>query len=175
MSNINISTVTYVDGQVHAPWRDVAEYYISWYKTGTQPTITVRIAIELGYPFAEVLSIAQQEDKVIFWYRPNPKATVCSNGSPPRNSDFPGDAVFALAMVTSDADISLDIGSSHAEFTATGNAITMGSVPFPVEDSQIPYIQIIRDGTQVKAGYGSSYVEQSCTDYNFNPFVGIVE
>ncbi|EIM79679.1 glycoside hydrolase family 71 protein [Stereum hirsutum FP-91666 SS1] len=157
LSNINIGTITYVDGQDHAPWRDVAEYYISWYKNGVQPTIT--------------------EDKVVFWYRKNPKAAVCTGGttSAPRNANFPGDSVFALAMVASDATISLDIGSSHAEFSASGNAVTMGSVPFPTEDNQIPYIQIIRNGATVKDGYGSVEVSQSCTDYNFNPFVGIVE
>lgn len=44
LSNINIGTITYVDGQDHAPWRDVAEYYISWYKNGVQPTITVCVS-----------------------------------------------------------------------------------------------------------------------------------
>lgn len=114
---------------------------------------------------------------MVFWYRKNPKAAVCTGGttSAPRNANFPGDSVFALAMVASDATISLDIGSSHAEFSASGNAVTMGSVPFPTEDNQIPYIQIIRNGATVKDGYGSVEVSQSCTDYNFNPFVGIVE
>ena len=52
----------------------------------------------------------------------------------------------------------------------------MGSVPFPTEDSQIPYIQIVRDGNTTKSGYGSLYVNQSgCTYYNFNPWVGIIE
>lgn len=117
-----------------------------------------------------------QDDQVIFWYRKNPKGAVCTGGttSAPRNADFPADEVFALAMVTSDATITLDIGSSHAEFTAHGNQVSMGSVPFPVEDSQIPYIQILRNGAKVKDGYGSIFVEKTCTEYNFNPFVGVV-
>ncbi|KAI0092244.1 glycoside hydrolase [Irpex rosettiformis] len=144
--NINIGNATYVDGQDHAPWRKVAQYYNSWYKTGTQPTIT------------------------------NPKSAVCAGGitSAPRNANFPADEVFALTMVTSDAMITLDISSSHSEFTAHSNQVSMGSVPFPVEDSQIPYIQIPRNSVKVKDGYGSIFVEKTCTEYNFNPFVGIV-
>ncbi|KAI0696170.1 glycoside hydrolase family 71 protein [Cytidiella melzeri] len=155
-SNINIGNATYVDGQDHSPWRTVAQYYISWYKTDTQPTIT--------------------EDQVVFWYRKNPKGAVCTGGvtAPPRNANFPADEVFALAMVATDATVTLDIGSSHAEFTAHGNEVSLGSVPFPAEDSQIPYFQILSSGVKVKDGYGSVYVEQTCTDYNFNPFVGMI-
>ena len=40
-SNINIGNATYVNGQDHSPWRKIAQYYISWYKSGTQPTIAV--------------------------------------------------------------------------------------------------------------------------------------
>jgi glucan endo-1,3-alpha-glucosidase len=50
----------------------------------------------------------------------------------------------------------------------------MGYVDFPTEDNQIPYIQIIRNGQQVASGYGSVYVSQECTYYNFNPFVGSI-
>lgn len=91
----------------------------------------------------------------------------------PRNSDFPADAVFAWALLSDDATISLDIGSSHAQWDAT-SGVSMGYVSFPTEDNQIPYIQIIRDGTTVADGYGSIYVSQECTYYNFNPFVGSI-
>ncbi len=91
----------------------------------------------------------------------------------PRNSAYPVDAVFALALLSDNAMISLDIGSSHSEFSA-GPGVTMGSVPFPVEDSQIPFIQIIKNGQQYKSGYGSMYVTKNCSYYNFNPWVGVV-
>lgn len=144
----------YVDGFTHAAWRDVAQYYISWFKTGSAPTIT--------------------KDKVVFWYRAWPKAVECSTGSLPRNAAYPEDAVFALAMLKDTATITLAIGSNTVTLTA-GAGVTMGSVPFPSEDSQIPYIAISRDGAIVVDTHGSMYVNQSgCTYYNFNPFVGSV-
>ena len=69
----------------------------------------------------------------------------------------------------------LYIGSNSFSWDAPAGA-SMGSVPFPSEDSQIPYIEISRDGNTTKSGYGSLYVQQSnCPYHNFNPAVGIVE
>ncbi|KIJ64933.1 glycoside hydrolase family 71 protein [Hydnomerulius pinastri MD-312] len=154
--NVDLGTQAplYVDGFVHAAWRDVAQYYISWYKNGVAPTIT--------------------KDEVVFWYRAWPKAITCSTGTLPRNAAFPEDAVFALAMLKDTATITLAIGSNEVNFTG-GPGITMGSVPFPPEDSQIPYIEISRDGTKVVDTHGSMYINQEgCSYYNFNPFVGSV-
>jgi glucan endo-1,3-alpha-glucosidase len=89
-------------------------------------------------------------------------------------ASFPADAVFAMSLLGTPATISLDIGSTHTKFNASVGA-TLGSVNFPVEDSQIPFIQIIWNGQAVKSGYGSVAVTQNCSWYNFNPFVGIVE
>lgn len=150
---VDIGGVQYVDGFDHSPWRIVANYYIQYFKNKAPPHIT--------------------KDQVIFWYRSNPKAAICSSGALPRNAAYPADAVFALALLADTATVTLDIGSSHSEFTA-GPGVTMGSVPFPVEDAQIPYIQILRNGAQVADGYGSIYVNKACSFYNFNPFVGVI-
>ncbi|CUA78426.1 hypothetical protein RSOLAG22IIIB_13134 [Rhizoctonia solani] len=149
------STVSqYVNGFVHAPWRIVADYYIKWYKNGSAPAIG--------------------NDQVVFWYRKNPKDVTCAQGDRPRNSQYPADAVFALALLTSPATVTLDIGSKRFQWNAPAGT-SMGSVPFPPEDSQIPYLQIIRNGVKVKDGYGSLYVTTSCPGvYNFNPFVGVI-
>ncbi|THH00598.1 hypothetical protein EW026_g1960 [Hermanssonia centrifuga] len=154
--NVDLGTLAplYVDGFVHSPWRTVAQYYISWYKNGSPPPIG--------------------DDSVVFWYRAHPKDAVCTNGARPRNADFPADAIFALALLSDNATISLDVGSSHAQFDA-GPGATIGSVPFPSEDSQIPFIQIIKNGQTVKSGYGSEYITQNCDYYNFNPWVGILQ
>ncbi|KAF9522006.1 glycoside hydrolase family 71 protein [Crepidotus variabilis] len=141
----------YVNGFDHSPWRIIAQYYISWYKNGVAPKLT--------------------NDQVIFWYRAHPKNAVCSGGDVPRNSAYPVDAVFAMALLADSATISLDIGSKHAQWNASPG-VSIGSVPFPPEDSQIPYIQIIKNGATAKSGYGSVYVTKSCSYYNFNPFVG---
>ncbi|KAJ7878022.1 glycoside hydrolase family 71 protein [Mycena leptocephala] len=144
----------YVNGFPHAAWRIIAQYYISWYKTGKAPTVT--------------------NDVVVFWYRAHPKAVSCSGGWAPRMASFPADAVFAMSLLSTPATISLDIGSTHAQFNG-GVGATLGSVNFPVEDSQIPFIQIIRNGQTVKSGFGSVFVTQSCSWYNFNPFVGVIQ
>ncbi|KAB5596549.1 hypothetical protein CTheo_186 [Ceratobasidium theobromae] len=148
------STVSqYVNGFVHAPWRIVADYYIEWYKNGNAPVVT--------------------NDQIVFWYRSHPKGVSCSQGDRPRNSQYPADAVFAVALLTNPATVTLDIGSNHWQWNAPAGT-SIGSVPFPSEDSQIPYIQIIRNGVRVKDGYGSVYVTNSCPIYNFNPFVGVI-
>ncbi|KAJ6465603.1 glycoside hydrolase family 71 protein [Mycena vitilis] len=154
--NVDLGTAApnYVNGFPHAAWRIVAQYYISWYKTGAAPTVA--------------------SDTVVFWYRAHPKLATCSGGFPPRMATFPADAVFALSLLATPATISLDIGSSHAQFDA-GVGAALGSVNFPVEDGQIPFIQIVRDGTTVKSAHGSVSVTESCDWYNFNPYVGVVQ
>ncbi|EIN07586.1 glycoside hydrolase family 71 protein [Punctularia strigosozonata HHB-11173 SS5] len=143
----------YVDGFPHSAWRNVAQYFISWYKTGSAPAVS--------------------DDQIVFWYRAHPKVAACP-GLLPRNADYPADAVFALALLKTPSTITLDIGSNHYQWDAQPGA-SMGAVPFPTEDAQIPYFQIIQGGTKVKDGYGSVYVTQTdCNYYNFNPFVGLI-
>ncbi|KZO90364.1 glycoside hydrolase family 71 protein [Calocera viscosa TUFC12733] len=154
--NVNLGDIAplYVDGFVHSPWRYVAQYFIPWYRTGQAPPIT--------------------DDQVIFWYRSHPKDVTCAQGDVPRMSTFPVDAVFALALISDSATVTLDIGSNHYQWDAPAGA-SMGSVPFPTEHSQIPFIQIITD-SGTTSGYGSMYVTQTnCTIYNFNPWVGIIQ
>ncbi|KAL2353252.1 glycoside hydrolase [Cryomyces antarcticus] len=123
--NLGDLAPAYVNGFEHGRWRIIAQYYIAWFKTGHAPVV--------------------KEDRVVYWYRAHPKAVTCSGGDRPRNSAHPVDDVFAFALMKETATIPMDIGSSHAEFRA-GPGVTMGSVPFPVEDSQVPYIQIIKNG-----------------------------
>lgn len=93
----------------------------------------------------------------------------------PRNSQYPADAVFAFALLASPATVSIDIGSNnHYEWNASAGA-SIGQVPFPTEDNQIPYFQVLRNSAVTKSGYGSLYVTQECTGiYNFNFWVGSI-
>ncbi|KAF8596299.1 glycoside hydrolase family 71 protein [Ceratobasidium sp. AG-I] len=154
-TRVDLGTVAsqYVYGFPHAAWRIVAQYYIKWYKNGSAPAVT--------------------NDQVVFWYRSHPKAVTCSQGDLPRNSQYPADAVIALALLSSPATIMLDIGSKHFQWNAPAGSST-GSVAFPPEDGQIPYLQIVRNGVKIKDGYGSVSVTNSCSIYNFNPFVGVI-
>ncbi|KAJ7456072.1 glycoside hydrolase family 71 protein [Mycena latifolia] len=154
IQDVKPDIIEIVNGFPHAAWRIIAQYFISWYKTGTAPAVT--------------------NDVVVFWYRAHPKSVSSSGGWLPRMSTFPADAVFAMSLLSSPATISLDIGSTHAQFTG-GVGATIGSVNFQVEDSQIPFIQIIRNGQTTKSGFGSVFVTQSCSWYNFTPFVGVIQ
>ncbi|KZP32592.1 glycoside hydrolase family 71 protein [Athelia psychrophila] len=152
--NVNLGSQAplYVNGFDHSYWRDIAQYYIEYFKKGSAPAVTL--------------------DEVVFWYRAFPKGITCSSGTRPRNADFPADAVFALAMLAEPANVTVSIGSQTTTFYA-GAGLTMGSVPFPTEDKQIPYVEIKRADNEVASGYGSVYVDQSgCTYYNMNPWVG---
>lgn len=122
---------------------------------------------------ADVGLIILQEDRVIYWYRTHPKSATCSQGTLPRNSNFPADIVVAFSMLTSPAKITLDIGSSHAEFNAPAG-VAIGSVPFSKEDNQTPSFGIVRDGKTVKSGKGGKAVTKACEYYNFNPTVGAI-
>jgi glucan endo-1,3-alpha-glucosidase len=113
-----------------------------------------------------------QKDEVVFWYRVYPKNTTCTTGSLPRNAAFPADAVFALALLSSPATVQLSIGSNTVNMSAAAG-LTMGSVDFPKEDHQVPYVALWRQGAVVGDVHGSKYVDQGgCGYYNFNPFVG---
>ncbi|KAG7443601.1 glycoside hydrolase family 71 protein [Guyanagaster necrorhizus] len=143
----------HITGIDHAAWRIVAQYYISYFKTGAAPAIT--------------------EDQVVFWYRIHPRDTTCSGGTQPRMYDFPADAVFALAMLAEDGTVAVDIGNtSHTECTASGGQLIMGITYFPSEDNQTPAVSLIRNGATVNSTNGQQVITTSCSYYNFNPVVG---
>lgn len=79
-----------------------------------------------------------------------------------------------MALLATPATITIDIGlNNHYQWNAPAGT-SMGSVPFPVQDAQVPYLQLVRNKVKVKDGYGSVYVTNSCSIYNFNPFVGVI-
>lgn len=150
----------YVYGQDHSPWRIIAKYYISWWKNGTPPPITA--------------------DQVVYWYRVHPKATICTGGSSTaiRNNEYPVDAVFAWALVTSASTISMSVGTNkYWTFKADGSGPAMNMVPFPEYVSQTgvsPEIAVMRNGVVVASGTGEVAISSACDWQNFNPVVGLV-
>jgi glucan endo-1,3-alpha-glucosidase len=88
-------------------------------------------------------------------------------------SDYPADAVFALAMLTSAATVNIDIGTSHAQFAA-GAGLTLGKAWFPSEDNQTPVVKITRNGAVTKSVSGPKAIVKACPYYNFNPVVGVL-
>lgn len=150
----------YVWGQNHAPWRIIAKYYISWWKNGSPPVITM--------------------DQVVFWHRIHPKAATCSGGSSTgvRNYLYPDDAVFAWALVSESSTISMSVGSNqYWTFEADSSGPTMGMVPFPSyvsEDGDTPQVAIMRNGETLYEANSTQPVSSYCSYQNFNPVVGLV-
>jgi len=149
----------YVHGQNHSPWRIIAKYYISWWKNGTPPEITM--------------------DQVVFWYRIHPKDAFCPLGTSTaiRNSQQPVDAVFAWALVKDKATISMSVGSNeYWEFQADGSGPSMSMVPFPSDlgSGITPEASIMRNGQTIFTGKGSQEITSSCQWQNFNPNVNLV-
>lgn len=110
------------------------------------------------------ISYLVQTDEVVFWYRGYPKAISCSTGTEPRNSDFPVDAVFALAMLKDTATVQLTVGENTVSFTA-GPGLTLGSVPFSTKDQQTPSVSVSRNGTTVVQGSGGRPINTTACDY----------
>lgn len=151
---------SYVWGQEHSAWRIMAKYYISWWKTGSPPAIT--------------------EDQVIFWHRVHPKGSLCIGGSlsPIRNKWYVEDAVFAWALVSEAATISMSLGSNqYWTFPANSSGPSMSMIPFP---DDIPggggiaaEVAIMRDGQVVQFGSSSHNISTDCAYQNFNPVVNL--
>lgn len=150
----------YVWGQNHAPWRIIAKYYISWWKTGSPPAVTM--------------------DQVVFWHRNHPKATVCTGGASTgiRNYLYPEDAVFAWALVSEKSTISMSVGSNqYWTFEADSSGPQMGFVPFPasVDGTGVtPSVAIMRDGKTIHESSSAQSVSSDCAWQNFNPVVNLV-
>ncbi|KAK6432630.1 hypothetical protein LTR95_011201 [Oleoguttula sp. CCFEE 5521] len=149
----------YVWGQNHAPWRIIAKYYISWWKSGSPPPIIM--------------------DQVIYWYRVHPKDASCYYGSSTaiKNANMPADAMFAWALVKDSATISMTVGSNqYHTFTADGSGPAMGQVPFPSDlgSGVTPEVAIVRNGQTIYTGKGSQTISSSCQWQNFNPNVNLV-
>lgn len=151
----------YVDSMNHAPWRVIAKYYLTWMKTGNPPPISM--------------------DQVVFWYRTHPKDAVCLAGSSTtiRNKGLVTDAVFAWALVSAPATISMSVGSNafwlfHADQTGP----YMNMVPFPPEvfvgGSVTPEVAIIRNGAVQQVNKGVQPISSNCGYQNFNAAVVLV-
>ncbi|KAK3669724.1 hypothetical protein LTR78_010407 [Recurvomyces mirabilis] len=152
-------TGAYIYGQTHSAWRVMAQYYISWYKTGLAPKVT--------------------EDRVVFWYRVHPKEVSCSSGTNNigvvRNAAYPADAVFAWALVSENSTISMNVGSNQNwTFQATTCGPKLNMVPFPNGiDNAYPSVAVQRGEETLHAATGAVAITEACAYENYNPVVGL--
>ena len=142
----------YVDGMNHAPWRIMAKYYLTWWKNGSPPAITM--------------------DQVVYWYRVHPKASTCLGGASTKikNYEYPIDAVFAWALVKDKATISVSVGqNAYWEFEADGSGPALSMVPFPLDlgsSGTRPQVSIMRDDKVVHYSKGSMPITATCVSHN---------
>ncbi|KAK3117340.1 hypothetical protein LTR53_001391 [Teratosphaeriaceae sp. CCFEE 6253] len=154
-------TGNYIYGQDHSAWRVMAQYYISWFKTGAPPQVT--------------------EDRVVFWYRIHPKQVPCASGTNNigvvRNAGFPTDAVFAWALVSQDVTVSMTVGSNENwTFEASACGPKLNMVPFPAGIDNATPVVAIQSGRKRTTEYtasGSVAITQACMYEDYNPVVGL--
>lgn len=137
----------------HDGWLDMAVPYIAAYKSGAKtPAIT--------------------EDKLVYWYRPYPKAAGCSDSiGVPDGIDSFQDAVFVVAMLKEAGSLTVTSGSNTQTFKAAAGShiyqVAMG------EGKQT--FSLARGSANVMSGTGSLEISNDCSKgVNFNAFVGVV-
>lgn len=142
----------YVYGQNHNPWRVIAKYYITWWKNGKAPSVTM--------------------DQVVFWHRNHPKGISCTGGSV-RGSTYPVDGVFSWALVSAKSTISVAVGSNKYTYVADQTGPVLNMVPFPSNLSSgiTPAVSIIRGGKVLQSASSGQAITSACSYQNYNPVV----
>lgn len=126
--------------------------YIAAYKAGASaPTVT--------------------RDTLVYWYRTTPKGVTCSNDplGRPRGVELFNDVVFASAMLTQPAELTVTSGT-RAPVTVTAPA-GIHTFNFTMGLGEQKF-KLSRAGVQVAGGSGAKQIQNSCTAYNYNAYVG---
>lgn len=143
---------TFVDGFTHTALYSLTNYYATAFKTGAYPTITA--------------------DEIIMWARPHPHDATASSDSigRPTGWSYTDDYLYAVAMTTDAATVTLTSGSTTETFSVSAGltklkiALSAGSISGSIS----------RSGNTVAsydAGSAFTYTTSPIT-YNFNYFVG---
>ncbi|KAK2627060.1 hypothetical protein QTJ16_003026 [Diplocarpon rosae] len=154
----------YVDGQSHESWLDFLPFYLAAYK-GTPLPIT--------------------RDQMQYWYRPAPAAagSTCGvvggdsaqDGVPEISpNDILTDAVFFSALLTSAAQVHVQIGAAVETVYDFAAGLTHARQPFAGQTG-VPRFWVTREGVLTGSGNGSEITAAAtlaggCT--NYNPWVG---
>lgn len=138
----------------HDAWRELYKPYIAAYKPGaSKPSI--------------------EEDKVVYWYRPTPKGVVCTGDPlpPPNGVSMLSDSIFIATMLTSPATLTVQSGGNSPVSIDVPAGITTSSVSMGVGAQ---HFTVTRGGQTILSGQGGLFVQNTCTYYNFNVYVGSI-
>ncbi|KAL9608103.1 MAG: hypothetical protein Q9167_007041 [Letrouitia subvulpina] len=152
----------------HDGWLEMAKPFISAYKAGSK-------------------SVSVDEDKIIYWYRPNPKSINCDptdttmgpggGGSPgnyyngkPDGAETMDDSVFIVSLLKEAGVVRINSGDNEQTFDAPAGAhafaveMGIGKQTFALERGS----ETILQGTSLKDISNTCL----CGIYNFNAYVG---
>ncbi|CAG8034747.1 unnamed protein product [Penicillium salamii] len=138
----------------HDAWRELYKPYIAAYKSGASaPTV--------------------EEDKLVYWYRPTPKGVVCTGDSlgAPNGISMLSDSIFVATMLTSPATLTVQSGNNSPVSINVPAGITTSNVTMGVGDQRFT---LTRGGQTILSGRGGLTVQDHCTHYNFNVYVGLI-
>ncbi|KAI0339342.1 hypothetical protein BDW22DRAFT_1361896 [Trametopsis cervina] len=143
----------WVDGYDHTAWLDLIQYYIPAFKTGVYPAI--------------------KKDRTFVWGRTYQADAVATNDSLPRpsNSNFTQDYIWAVILLTSPAQFSLNCGNQTSTTSAPAGLSKYKLGPL-MEDCTAS--TLIARGTEITQNtYGNNLRFRTARPktYNFNVFV----
>jgi glucan endo-1,3-alpha-glucosidase len=133
----------------HRGFSELTKYYIKWYKTGQQPTITT--------------------DKLFFFYRTQPKniATPPTDQCPLITMDIDPtikDDVYVTTMLTAPAQLVITSGSTTQTFNVS-SGIQNTSMPF---SPGVQTFKIVRNGSTIINAQGAYNIETNPVTRNYN-------
>lgn len=154
----------------HNGWLEMAKPFISAYKAGSK-------------------SVSVNEDKIIYWYRPNPKSINCDStdttmgpgggGSPgnyfngkPDGAETMDDSVLVVSLLKEAGIVRINSGNNEQTFHAPAGAhafaadMGIGKQSFALERGS----ETILQGTSLKDISNTCI----CGIYNFNAYVGLL-
>ncbi|KAJ5642870.1 CAZyme family GH71 [Penicillium longicatenatum] len=141
-------------GMPHDAWRDLYQPYITAYKSGAKtPTV--------------------DEEKVVYWYRPTPKAVICTGDQlpAPNGVSMLSDSIFVATILKYPATLTVTSGSNEPVSIAVPAGIVTSNVTMGVGNQSFT---VTRDGQTILSGEGNLVIKNSCIHYNFNVYVGSI-
>ncbi|KAJ3510263.1 hypothetical protein NLJ89_g4780 [Agrocybe chaxingu] len=152
------SGTTWATGYPHTAWYDMIEYYITAFKTGSYPAITVGL-------------LFFSKDAIYFWARPHPAGAAASGDGigKPTGWDWTEDSMWAAVFATAPATVTLKCGSSSSIFNVVAG---VNKLKIPLAAGKMT-VQMIRSGQTIINYTPSEYTYTlSPVLYNYNAWVG---
>ncbi|KAI0269826.1 glycoside hydrolase [Gloeopeniophorella convolvens] len=143
----------WVDGFNHTGWLSMTKYYATAFKEGQYPQIV--------------------EDKVYMWSRPHSRdAQAPDPVGPPSNFQLTTDTLWAVAMTTAPAVVTLSTGPENSQTFCVPSG--MNKLSIPIAPGGIMHATIVRDGQTIVDYQPDGFEFSDAPEtYNYNAFVAV--